>query len=165
MNRFALVHIQSTYLLNRGQYCTLQYTKILKVSEIYEDEVYCTVVSFFSLNVFYFSLAFFFSKFIPASLFLLPLYPYLLIPLYPYLLPLYPYLLIPLYPYLLPLYPYLLIPLFPFTRKRRAGIGKKIDWGSYREITTCPLSVNPLSLFLSLSLSIYPSFSSSSSRY
>ncbi len=121
LNRFALVQIQSTYLLNRGQYCTPQYTKILEVSEIYVDVVY-TVVRFFSPNVFSFSLAFLFSRFILVSLFLLPLYPYLL------------------------------IPLFPFTRKRWAGIGKKIDWSSYREITTCPSILSP-SFYLSLSLS------------
>jgi hypothetical protein len=43
-----------------------------------------TVVSFFSLDVFSFSLAFFFSRLIPASLFLLPLYPYPSISLSPY---------------------------------------------------------------------------------
>jgi hypothetical protein len=130
---------------------------------MYVDVVY-TVVRFLSLYVFSFSLAFFFFRFIPASLFLLPLYPYLLIPLFPYLLiPLYPYLLIPLFPYLLiplfpylliPLFPYLLIPLFPFRRKRWAGIGKKIDWGSYREITTCPSILSP-SFYLSLYLPLF----------
>ncbi len=83
-----------------------------------------TVVSFFSLNVFSFSLAFFFSRFFLVSLFLLPLYPYLL------------------------------IPLFPFRRKRWAGIGKKIDWSSYREITTCPSILSP-SFYLSLYLPLF----------